>query len=288
MNNIFIPKGKNIVTKYGCTCKNKYSLPNLKGKVFKNTCNMHNSDNPFCEVKGECGSHANYKKNYKPFWYDDCVIDNNNLDIYSDNYGKNFIKKNVKGFIIFCCIFLLFIPFILVKTQLQSYIPYYILVIPLIASSISFGMSRNYNGLVKNNIFQELYKSQSDLIITFCFTKILEFISLLSLLYIFITNIQDMDKILRISWLLFGLYYTLSFIIPEHIISTIQNKIFNHFIDSPKSSFVYKNIRLIITATGLFISFLVILFTKYALKIKFGKSFVDYIYYLLKKKYNIN
>ena len=283
MKEIYIPHGKDIITEHGCTCKDTYILPNDPDKIkYHQKCTHQNANRPFCFVKGKCGLHTKVKN--KEYWYDYCDIKSDDITLDMSRFGKHFIRNNIVGLFVFLIVFVIVIPFTLVYSKLKSYSVYYLIMIPLFAISLSFGTLRNNRGLVQNNIFQELYKfpGSGNWIISFISTNIIKYISLLFLLYLIFSKINNMERIQHVGWLIFGLYSIYFTFIPEKIIVFVQQRLYNYIQNHHKNNWIYKNIRMFIVSIGLIISIVFIYLMKKAVENKINKRLIDSVYIYIK------
>ena len=249
-------KGDNIITRYGCICKNKYKVDNI---TYIKTCNVHNTNQPWCMVQGECGSRVLSGK-YNNNWYDHC-----NIDEPPSKLSNSYITNNIKGMVIFIIVFIVIIPYLLYISKLQNIIQLYFPNLTSIATSISYGYSLTNKGLRQNNIFQQLYNTKSDLMIAFINTNIINYISLLGLIYLIVQHVK-LEYIVTRGWILFIVLLIFTYLLPEKVIIGVQQKIFDNIQEhEEKDSIIYRYSTTIVIIAGFLISILFMAITYYIL-----------------------
>ena len=168
---IYVPKGKNILTKNGCTCKNEYKTNT--GKTIKNGCTNEGSITPWCVVEGRCGAQGASKTR----WYDRCSATSETP--VKVIYGKDYFYQNLKGIILYIVVFVVAIPIILYRYGFTEVLEVYMPNFDLLATAVSFG-----GGPSNSRIFQELYNTDSENILGQTSTLMINYLSLLGLTYL--------------------------------------------------------------------------------------------------------
>jgi hypothetical protein len=211
----YIPKGKNIVTKNGCACKNEYKT--ATGETYKNSCNIDYTTDPWCRVEGKCGFKVS---NQKDKWWDYCTATEAPKDPV---YGKNYFYQNMKGIAIFNVIFVITIPLLLYRYGFHELLEVYMPNFDLLATAVSFG-----GGPGNTRIFQELYNSKSENLLGQISTLFINYMSLLGLTYIVARRV-NITKSLAKGWGIGFVMLLLTYLVPNEIIQATQHKFADYF-----------------------------------------------------------
>jgi len=213
---IYIPKGKDILTKNGCTCKNEYKTNT--GKTIKNGCTNEGSVIPWCVVEGECGEQGASKTR----WYDRCSATSEAP--VKVIYGKDYFYQNMKGIIFYIVVFVIAIPIILYRYGFTEVLEVYMPNFDLLATAVSFG-----GGPSNSRIFQELYNTNSENILGKASTLLINYLSLLGLTYLIARRV-NITKSLAKGWGIGFVMLFLTYLVPNGIISSIQQKFAKYFL----------------------------------------------------------
>ena len=257
MNKYFLPKGKNIITESGCRCKNEFR--DNDNNLVKDSCTLNTDIDPWCEVEDECGVRFNYGKKKK--WIDYCNYRRSRVKYNQDNikYGKNFIKTNLIGFLIYLIFFVISIPYLLYTFGYHHILEFYMPNFDLIATSISF-----QGGPGKYKIFSELYNNGSDIFLGVFSSSFINYISLMGMSYLVIRRAKKSNS--YSTGLCIGLIMLLiTYLLPNQIIKTIQNKIAKkiNFFKKEKSSQYPYTLYILIICIGFIISILFIILERF-------------------------
>ena len=214
---VFIATGKDIPTRHGCTCKNEYTW-NSDGvnKTFKETCNtISNKTDPWCIVEDNCGLQALDDKQ----WWDHCNPPAEELVDSSWTVGNKYYINSIIGFVIYIVIFVITVPMLLYKyssfTLLEAYLPN----LDLLATSISFD-----GGPGKSTIFQSLYMTTPSSWFSFGTTTLINYLALLGLTYLVARKVMSTGSLIK-GWSIGFIMLLLTYLIPNQIITTIQDKL---------------------------------------------------------------
>jgi len=214
---IYIPKGKDILTANGCTCKNEYKT--ASGKTIKNACNIEaHPGMPWCAVKGKCGIQGGNVGHVEDEnqWYDKCTLSTKPHDIIV--HGKHYFHQNMIGIIIYISIFVIIIPIILYKYKFYEFLEVYMPNFDLLATAISFegGPGNSY-------IFQELYEGYPENLLGQTSTLLINYMSLLGLTYLIARRV-NLTKSLAKGWGIGFVMLFLTYLVPNNIIMSAQHK----------------------------------------------------------------
>ena len=213
----YVPKGKDILTKNGCTCKNEYKTNS--GKTIKNACTNEGSIIPWCVVEGRCGVQGSSKTR----WLDRCSTKSGAP--VKVIYGKDYFYQNLKGIILYIVVFVIAIPIILYRYGFTEVLEVYMPNFDLLATAVSFG-----GGPGNSRIFQELYNTDSENILGQTSTLLINYLSLLGLTYLVARRVNS-TKSLAKGWGIGFVMLFLTYLVPNDIISSIQKYFAAYFLD---------------------------------------------------------
>jgi len=222
---IYIPKGKDILTANGCTCKNEYKT--ASGKTIKNACNIEaHPGMPWCAVKGKCGIQGGNVGHVEDEnqWYDKCTLSTKPHDIIV--HGKHYFHQNMIGIIIYISIFVIIIPIILYKYKFYEFLEVYMPNFDLLATAVSFGGGP---GGKNERIFQELYNTNSNNLMGQTSTVFINYISLLGLTYLVARSVKVSKSIAK-GWGMGFIALFFTYLVPNGFISAIQKKFASYFL----------------------------------------------------------
>ena len=211
----YIPKGKDILTRHGCICKNKYV--DSDDRTHIDTCTTDDGDAVWCAVKGKCGM-PNLTGKLKGQWWDNCDLAPRSVFDSSIKYGKKYFGYNMIGIIIYIIIFVITIPIILYRSGYHAFLEVYMPNFDLLATAISYGA-----GPGKYNIFQELYNSKSDNLLGYSSTLFINYLSLLGLTYLVARRVK-LTKSLAKGWGIGFVMLLLTYLVPNEFISAAQHR----------------------------------------------------------------
>lgn len=214
MKSKFIPKGKNIMTRKGCTCKNVYK--DNSREIIKNSCTLDSDTIPWCLVNGECGVSSETNNN-KLKWWDHCdLFRANSSESEKIKYSDSYLKKNIFGIIFFVIIFIILVPEILFKSKKYRLLEIYVPNLDLVASALVYG-----GGPGNYNIFQELYNLKSKKILGKISRDIINIISITGLCYLIIRNSFRYKSFVS-GYSVAAIMFLMTYLLPNEIISTVQ------------------------------------------------------------------
>jgi hypothetical protein len=216
----YIPKGKDIITTNGCKCKNEYKSES--GTVYKQSCNIDDATDPWCIVEGKCGQSVAGGE-LKGKWWDRCTASSKKPDDIV--YGKHYFTQNLKGIAIYIIVFVITIPILLYKYRYNEILEVYMPNFDLLATAVSFG-----GGPRDSRIFQELYNSGSENIMGQTSTLFINYLSLLGLTYLVARRV-DITKSLAKGWGIGFVMLFLTYLVPNEIIASAQNKFAETFLN---------------------------------------------------------
>jgi hypothetical protein len=222
---IYVPKGKDILTTNGCTCKNEYK--DDSGKTIKNSCTAEgSSDEPWCVVKGKCGAKGRNSE-IRPHvrWYDNCTLTGQAAGVGDIVYGKDYFDQNMKGIIVYIVIFVIAIPIILYRFKFYGFLEVYMPNFDLLATAVSFG-----GGPGDTRIFQELYNKNSNNLLGQTSMLFINYLSLLGLTYLVARQVKISKSIAK-GWGMGFIMLFFTYLVPNGIISYIQKKFAAIFLD---------------------------------------------------------
>ena len=229
---VYIPKGKNIRTRMGCICKNKY-YDSDKTVLNVNTCTTQQGANPWCRTKNKCGRAGSHRKAdgtpYVLYW-DYCSPESLTSNVFADSpiivdkvkgnvYGENYFLYNSIGIVLFYIIFVFAIPYFLYKNKYSELLEVYIPNFDLLATAISFAGGPTYK-----NIFQELYNTGSDNLMGFFSTLMIKYMALMGVVYIVAMHAKR-SKSIATGLGVGAVMVFLTYLLPNEIISYIQGEV---------------------------------------------------------------
>ena len=209
----YVPEGKDITTKNGCTCKSEYKTES--GEVFRNACNVVDATDPWCTVEGRCGQVV-AKGKLKGEWWDKCTASSQEPEEVI--HGKGYFSRNLVGIIIYVIVFVIAIPVSLYKNGAYELLEVYMPNFDLLATAVSFG-----GGPADTRIFQELYNQESNNLMGQISTLIINYLSLLGLTYLVARRV-NITKSLAKGWGIGFVMILLTYLVPNDIISAVQHK----------------------------------------------------------------
>ena len=222
----YIPKGKNIKTRHGCTCLNEYKIldPTKKGgwKTIKNKCIVEDDPQPWCIVKPKCGTYM-AKGPYKGNYYDHCLPSNRNFLDSTTKNGPYYLKENLLGMAIFYIIFVISLPILFYKLGWHALLEVYMPNFDLIATAIAFN-----NGPYGLPIFSELYNQNSDQLAGYISRLMINYLSLLGLTYLIARRVKITNSLSK-GWAIGFVMLLLTYLIPNEFIAYIQKEL-AHFL----------------------------------------------------------
>ena len=213
----YIPKGKDILTVNGCTCKSEYKSES--GNEYKNACNLDDATVPWCIVEGKCGKLVS-EGNLKGKWWDQCAAKGEDIPPI---YGKKYFSQNLKGIFIYIVIFVITIPILLYRYGFNELLEVYMPNFDLLATAVSFG-----GGPGNTRIFQELYNPNSQSLLGKISTLFINYLSLLGLTYLVARRV-NLTKSLAKGWGIGFVMLLLTYLIPNAIIAETQHKFAEYF-----------------------------------------------------------
>ena len=211
---VYIPKGKDIRTRRGCVCKTKYV--SSQGRKYKNQCTIEGDVEPWCLVKSKCGIRETAGSKKGTYW-DYCLPKSPGgaLDA-SITYGSNYFLYNFVGIVIFYVIFVFAIPHFLYTRQYNELLEVYLPNFDLLATAVSFDGGPTYK-----NIFQELYNTESDNLMGFFSTLMINYMALMGVVYLVAMHAKKSRSIA--TGLGVGIVMVfLTYLLPNEFISYIQ------------------------------------------------------------------
>ena len=213
----YIPKGKNIKTRHGCTCVNEFKTFQGEKKI-KNACTLFDDDEAWCLVKGKCGRAA-IAGTYKGKYWDYCLPSKTSFLDSSIKDGPNYVRNNLIGISIFVIIFIITIPTILYKSGYHALLEVYMPNFDLLATAVSYN-----GGPYGIPIFQELYNPNSHNLLGFSSRLFINYLSLLGLTYLVARRVK-LSKSLSKGWAIGFVMLILTYLVPNEFISGIQTKL---------------------------------------------------------------
>lgn len=215
-NSVHIPTGPKIVTRHGCICKHKWKTED--GKTVTNSCSLHDSSEPWCEVKGKCGIYVGEEtKNSQ--WYDICTPHKRSFFEENVTYGRNYFKTNILGIIIYILIFVITIPLLLYKFGLYEILEVYMPNFDLLATAISFN-----GGPLNYPIFQELYNKNTQNWLGYISSLFINYISLLGLTFLVARRVKYTKSVIK-GWSIGFVMLLLTYLVPNEFIALAQEKL---------------------------------------------------------------
>ena len=211
---VYIPKGKDIWTRYGCKCKNKYKW---KGKWYNNTCTaVDNSDVPWC-MTVKCGVMESKGPN-KGYW-DNCVPDDVSFGDRKITYGKNYFLYNFIGIALFYIIFVFAIPFFLYTRKYNEILEVYLPNFDLLATAVSFGGGPTWRRAVT-----ELYNPASKNLVGFISTLMINYMALMGVVYLVAMHTKR-SRSIATGLGVGAVMVFLTYLLPNQIIAAIQLRV---------------------------------------------------------------
>ena len=245
-----------IITKHGCKCKKEYMA---HGKKIKNKCTRLGETKLWCVVDGKCGETKQLVNNKMDYW-DYCSRDRESLFEPRWTYGKNYFWNQILGSIIFILIFVLLVPYILYKNKYYAFLSVYMPNFDLLASAITYN-----GGPYTWELFNELYNSKSENIYSYISTLLINFLSLIGVVYLVSHVVKKSRSIIK-GCMVGIIMIFLTYLVPNDIIVSMQNVLSDFLINktnlSPSTSGL---LYLIITFFGLFIAGIFISIEEYIL-----------------------
>ena len=217
---VWIPKGKDIRTRYGCKCKNKYKSA-ASGKAYKDSCNLEGQNEPWCMVQGKCGIREivgwGSTGVHKGRYWDNCIDDYRSFLDSKVKYGKNYFLYNFIGIALFYIIFVFAIPYFLYKNKYNDILEVYLPNFDLLATAVSF----NGGPYWTKRVFNELYNPASKNWMGFISTLMINYMALMGVVYLVAMHAKKSRSIA--TGLGVGLVMIfLTYLLPNQIIAAMQ------------------------------------------------------------------
>ena len=130
---------------------------------------------------------------------------------------------SVSGFVVFCIVFVIVIPYFILKYDNYAFLAVYLPNLDLIANAISYR-----GGPLGNNLFRELYMANPVNISSFLQQTIINYFALLSLTYI-IARETFVKKSVTQGWSMGFVMILMTYLLPAHLITHIMNKVYGVF-----------------------------------------------------------
>ena len=183
---------------------------------------------------------------------------------------------SVTGFTIFCVVFVMIIPYFLLKYDNYAFLAVYLPNLDLIANALSYR-----GGPLGNNLFRELYMANPVNISSFLQQTIINYFALLSLTYI-IARETFIRKSVTQGWSIGFVMILMTYLLPGHLITHIMNKVYGVF--SKHGNLHFFDFKGYIPAfiVGSLVTFLIIYTEKHLIELhragldKFAKFIIKY------------
>lgn len=272
----------------GCECKDKFTYNrNGNTQTANKECVLNDNNVSWCETKNKCGR----KKfiNNKPIYWDKCVNEKKAAIFEKDiRFGKDYFSNNLLGILFFIVIFVLLIPYVLFKFKFYNFLEVYMPNFDLLATSLSF-----QNTLFGIRYFNELYNDESENILGYSSSILINYLSLLALTYLISRRVKE-TKSLEKGWAFGIVMIILTYLIPNNFIKNAQNRVADLIHSKLSETYVNellgdnnkRNLFIILSNgliifVGLFISFLFIMLERFLL-INHKKWLDPFVYKLTK------
>lgn len=224
---IYVPSDlhKDFTTISGCHCKDEYYYTNEKKEqeTAKNRCAVGHKGKvlkaSWCETKGTCGNKVVIDN--KEYYWDKCVKERRSQFLGEEDreHGPGYYKRNLLGILFYVGFFMVLVPIFLFRNKQYDFLEVYMPNFDLLATSLTF-----QNATLGSSYFQELYNQDSQNILGYGSTLLINYISLLSLTYIVSHRVKDTESFAK-GWAFSLVMLVVTFLLPNVFIRYVQNKI---------------------------------------------------------------
>ena len=131
---------------------------------------------------------------------------------------------------------------------------------------LQFLIEENHQSVIVGGIFQQLYNTETDLLIGFINTNLINYIALISVIFLIITHVK-FDYLLTRGFILFIILLLITYLLPEKMIMELQKYMYIQIVGkSDKDSFLYKHVSEVCILFGFCISLIFIFITYWIFK----------------------
>ena len=166
----------------------------------------------------------------------------------------------ISGFIIYCIIFVIIIPYLLLKNDNYTFLEAYLPNLDLVANLLTYR-----GGPLGNNLFRELYMSNPVSTSSFVQKTIINYFALLGLTFI-IARETIINKSIEQGWSIGFIMILMTYLLPSRFINYIMDQVYSVFSSDVNSSNYDLKGYVPALLVGLIITILIINFEKLIIK----------------------